>query len=232
VTVKLDFGAMRSVDEEELLQGANLAAIGSAATGWEIIQFGAAELVAAATYRLSHLLRGQLGSDPEMLALRDAGSRFVLLNAAVVQPVLAADQGGLSLRWKATPRKLISTANTRLLTHEGKRLGLRPRAPCQLRLGREGGDLVFTWIRRTRVDGDSWEAAEVPLSEQSEAYAVEVLDGAVVRRAATVTEPVYRYTSTDQSADFPAGPADFAIRISQLSAAYGRGAPLLRTIHV
>ena len=36
----------------------------------------------------------------------------------------------------------------------------------------------LSWIRRTRRDGDGW-GAEVPLGEDSETYALDVIDGAL-----------------------------------------------------
>jgi hypothetical protein len=33
------------------------------------------------------------------------------------------------------------------------------------------------WIRRTRIDGDSWDLLEVPLGEEGERYEVAILDG-------------------------------------------------------
>ena len=64
----MKYGALASVSESEVLAGANIAAIGDEAAGYEIIQFAAAELIAENTYRVKTLLRGQAGSGPEMLA--------------------------------------------------------------------------------------------------------------------------------------------------------------------
>ncbi len=60
--VQLDFGALSSVARLELLAGANIAAVGTAETGYEILQFETATLIAVNTYRLRGLLRAQAGS--------------------------------------------------------------------------------------------------------------------------------------------------------------------------
>ena len=232
ITVKLVRGALSSVTEDEVLQGSNLAAVGTTGGGWEILQFANAELIAARTYRLSMLLRGQSGSEPEMLPLRATGERFVLLNAAAVQPGLALAKAGLLTRWRIGPAQYDIGRSYVTIEHQGKLLGLRPFAPCQLRAFRDGGDVVFTWVRRTRVDGDSWDVTEVPLGESSESYTVDVLDGSDIKRALTVTAPEYRYPAAVIAADFGADPGTFSLRIAQLSATYGRGANLQRTIHV
>src|SRR5690606_37944254 len=104
--------------------------------------------------------------------------------------------------------------------------------PCQVVARRDGGDVVFTWIRRTRKDGDSWELAEVPLGEDAEIYDLDVMDGDDVRRTATVSVPVYRYLAADIATDFGTLPETLTVRIAQISAIYGRGANLTRTLHV
>ncbi|HRX34912.1 MAG TPA: glycoside hydrolase/phage tail family protein [Aestuariivirga sp.] len=231
-TVKLDAGALSSISDEELLGGANAAAVGSDATGWEILQFANAELVAGRTYRISRLLRGQSASEPEMLPIRVAGERFVLLNKAVVQPVLSLAASGLPTSWKIGPAQYDVGRQYVSVAHQGKLLGLRPLSPCSLRASRDGGDVIFSWLRRTRIDGDSWDVAEVPLGEETESYVASVMNGAAIMRSTSVTAQQYRYPAADIAGDFGMDPGEFTIRIAQLSAAYGPGAVLERTIHV
>ena len=96
------------------------------------------------------------------------------------------------------------------------------------RTARAPGDLTIRWIRRSRaLAADSWEAAEVPLAEDSEAYAVEILDGVAVKRTLTANTTSALYTAAQQVADWGVslGPgSSLAIRIYQLSALTGRGA--------
>ncbi len=144
--VRLGRGALFSVDDEELLAGANVAAVGSSATGWEIIQFGAAELIGVRTFRLSRLLRGQSGSEPEMRQERLPGERFVLLNTAVVQPRLSLQNAGLLNHWKIGPQQYdIGSPSYVSVSLRGAMLGLRPWAPCHLRATRQGPDVTFSW---------------------------------------------------------------------------------------
>lgn len=231
VTVLLASGALASVSQAEILRGRNIAAIGDAANGWEIVQFAGAELIASQTYRLSQLLRGQSGSEPEMLASRPAGSRFVLLNGAVVQPVLSLADAALPLTWKVGPAQYDINRKYVEIAHTGRLLGLRPWTPSHPRLDADGGDLVISWLRRTRIDGDSWDLAEVPLGEEAESYVIDILDGAAVKRSAAVAVPHYRYAAADIAADFGGVPASLTLRIAQISASYGRGANLLRTLN-
>jgi hypothetical protein len=217
------------------LNGGNIAAIGDAASGFELVQFAQAGLVGERTYEISSLLRGQLGSSPEMLVERAAGSAFVLLDKSAVQlPMTAADLG-LEIAWRSGPSSLSpgdDAYREDVIVNRG--LSLRPLPPCRLRARRlDNGDLAISWIRQTRIDGDSWELAEVPLGEDTEAYRLEFMAAGALKRALTVTEPVYRYALADRLADFEGqDPSSFTIRISQLSATYGVGTSTEVTLNV
>ena len=99
---------------------------------------------------------------------------------------------------------------------------------------RSPGDLTIRWTRRSRgLVADSWETADVPLSEDSEAYAVEILDGVTIKRTLTASTTSALYTAAQQTADWgaPLGAgATLAIRIVQLSQTYGRGAAQTTTL--
>ncbi|MFZ1726334.1 MAG: hypothetical protein WAU13_06725, partial [Albidovulum sp.] len=90
------------------------------------------------------------------------------------------------------------------------------------------GDLTIRWTRRSRaLSADSWGAVEVPLTEETEAYAVEILDGAAIKGVLSATTTSAIYTAAQQTADWgaPLAPGDtLTIRIFQLSALIGRGA--------
>ncbi|WP_425495619.1 hypothetical protein, partial [Paracoccus limosus] len=102
------------------------------------------------------------------------------------------------------------------------------------RVPRTPGDLTIRWTRRSRaLAADSWGGLEVPLAEELEAYEVEILDSAVVKRSLTTATTSAVYTAAAQTADWGAllGPGDtLDIRIYQLSALVGRGAPKTVTL--
>ncbi len=51
--------------------------------------------------------------------------------------------------------------------------GLRPYPwRTRARAFSPNGDVEVTWIRRTRIDGDSWSAADVPLGEDSLLFSI------------------------------------------------------------
>ncbi len=232
VVVRLVNGSLSSVSVDEMLQGANAATIGNSADGWEILQFQFAELIGVRTYRLTNLLRGQSGSDPELLLLRPSGCRFALLNTAIVQPRLSLAEAGLINTWRIGPANYDLNRAHLEITHANKSLGLRPLSPCHLRAKRDSGNVSFTWIRRTRVDGDSWDFNEVPLAEDGEAYSVEIHEGGLLKRSKLTFTPSCVYGAAEIAADFGSDPGAFSLRISQMSNVFGPGFPLERTIHV
>ena len=71
-------------------------------------------------------------------------------------------------------------------------------------------------MRRSRLDGDSWLPAEVPLDEAVEAYRLEILDGAVVRRAVEVGEPRFVYPQALELFDFSGLQASIKVRVRQV----------------
>ncbi|MCE8470084.1 host specificity protein, partial [Rhodovulum sulfidophilum] len=223
--VKLASGTLSSVREADLLAGANLAAIGTGdAAGWELFQFAEAKLVEAGTYDLRMRLRGQAGTEADMPELWPVGSTVVLIDARLSQIALPASARGLERHYRFGPGTRAfddpSYSHARL-AFDG--IGLRPYAPCHLRSRKgPGGDLTLSWIRRTRIDGDSWASVEVPLGEAREVYALRVMNAAGDElRAETVTAPVWTYTTAMQMADGAVAP--FAVEVAQLSDQFGPG---------
>jgi hypothetical protein len=57
-------------------------------------------------------------------------------------------------------------------------IGLRPFAPVHPRRRETETGPVLSWIRRSRLGGDNWSAAEIPLAEADERYRVAIFDAA------------------------------------------------------
>ena len=106
LVVDLLTGPLESVTDLTLFGGANALAIESAPGVWEIVQAGAAELLAPGRYRLTRLLRGQRGTEGAMGDPAPAGRAG---GGAGRQPRVAADRRGRSrhpveLARRARPR--------------------------------------------------------------------------------------------------------------------------------
>lgn len=222
--VKLTTGALSSVDDLALLSGANLAAIGDGTPGgWELFQFRDATLIDEDTWLLSHCLRGQLGTDALMPETWPVGSYFVLFDGAAQQINLASSARRMARHYRIGPaRRGINDPSYVHEVHAFDGNGLRPLSPVHLRGVWSGGDLALSWIRRTRIDGDSWDLADVPLGEAREEYLLRVTEGTVVKREATLSTPGFTYDAAMQAAD-GVGPG-FAVDVAQVSDVYGPGA--------
>ena len=93
--------------------------------------------------------------------------------------------------------------------------------------------MTLTWVRRTRFAGDSWDPDPVPLNEETEAYDLEVTDGAghVLRTVPGLVAPTWFYPTALQTADFGAPQPSYTINLYQLSALYGRGQVATATVY-
>ena len=101
-------------------------------------------------------------------------------------------------------------------------VGLRPYPPAHLAVGRlASGDISLGWVRRTRIDGDSWQGADVALGEATELYHLRVRAGGAVVREFWPREPRVTYAAADQAADGVVGPLVF--EVAQVSDRFGPG---------
>jgi hypothetical protein len=221
--VKLVRGTLSSVTQEEVLNGANVAAIGDgSASNWEVFQFANAALVGPRTYEVSLRLRGQAGTDG-LNASWPIGSRFVLINEALRQIDIAQSARGLARHYRIGPsQRSYDDPSYKHIVEAFDGIGLRPYAPTHVRARQQAsGDTHVTWVRRTRLDGDSWQSTEVPLGESSEIYIVQVVQGGSVLREEIVTTPSWTYAASQKTADGLSGL--YTLQIAQMSDSFGAG---------
>ncbi|WP_428925546.1 baseplate multidomain protein megatron [Marinibacterium sp. SX1] len=225
--VRLYSGTLETRPEAALFTGANLMAIGAgsaAGTGndWELFQFREAELIGPDTYLLTGRLRGQLGTDGIMPDVWPAGSRVVLLDGVPGQIDLAAAARRIARHYRIGPaRRGYDDPSYTHVVAAFDGVGLRPYAPCHLAAVPTADGLELSWVRRTRIDGDSWELDDVPLGEDSETYRIRIRAGQTILREATADRQGWSYAAGDLSADLAAG-AD-AWEVAQISQRYGPG---------
>uniref|UniRef100_UPI0035652C07 phage tail protein n=1 Tax=Puniceibacterium confluentis TaxID=1958944 RepID=UPI0035652C07 len=221
--VKIDFGALESISDAALLAGGNLMAIGDGSSeNWELFQFRDAEMIGPQTWLLSHRLRGQLGSDGIMPDVWPEGAQVVLLDGVPQQIALAPANRRLARHYRIGPAQRAFDDPSyveEVRAFDG--IGMRPYSPVHLTVTPSSGSLQVSWVRRTRIDGDSWDLDEVPLGEESERYLVRILQNDTVIREAQTTSPAWIYSAAMRSADAVAG--DFRIAVAQVSARFGPG---------
>lgn len=218
--VLLTFGELQSVTEIAVLNGANAFVLGD-----EVIQFQNATLIGENKYLLSRLLRGRLGTDWAM-AGHVAGERFVLLTNAVARELIASSSWGIAKKFKpVTIGSTLGATTAQDFTYNAR--ALKPYSPCHVAGSRDASsNLTINWKRRTRIGGDWRDAVDIPLSEESERYEVEIFQGVTLKRTITgLTSPSASYTAAQQVTDFGSAQSSVSVKVYQLSAAIGRGYP-------
>lgn len=224
---------LQSIEDIELFNGGNIAAIENQAGDWEVIQFKNAALISTDTYKLTYFLRGQGGSENAMQDPVPAGANFIILNNAITPIQFSEHEKTLPHNYLLGPTTYTFDHPSYVQkTYTNKNIALRPLSPVHIKANAELNGTRINWIRRTRINADAWEQVEVPLGEETERYEVEIYDGATLKRTITTTTPNLLYTNDDMTADWGGSPTSFDVQIYQLSAAYGRGAEGKATLYV
>ncbi|MBN8531518.1 MAG: glycoside hydrolase TIM-barrel-like domain-containing protein [Alphaproteobacteria bacterium] len=225
VTVVMLSGGLESMSELRVLNGGNIALLGE-----EIIQFRNALLAAPGKYVISGLLRGRQGTEWAMGA-HAAGERFVLLDGRIAREDVPYALIGLSRDYKpVSVGATLGATSAQGFAYQAR--CLKPLSPVHVTGARDGsGNLTITWVRRTRVGGEWRDFVDVPLSEEREAYEVEILDGTTVVRTITGLDvPAAEYLASQQTADFGSAQSAVAVKVYQLSMLAGRGIGTEKTV--
>ncbi|MGA0531895.1 baseplate multidomain protein megatron [Hansschlegelia sp. KR7-227] len=224
---------LESRSDAAVLKGANMVAVRGPSGGWEVLQFATAELVGAGVWRLTRLLRGQFGTEDAIGDPTPAGASFALIDARTPVSTVAATERGLELPWRAGPATRPRNHATYVATTAriGAR-GLMPLSPVHVSARRDpgSGDVTISWIRRTRIGGDDFDARDARLGEDVEAYEVDILVGSVVARTIEASSPAAVYAHGEQMADFGAAPDALDVAVRQLSATVGAGVSARATL--
>jgi len=210
-----DSADLQTVTEAAVLAGANLAAVGD-----EIIQFAEARALGGKRFELRTLLRGRRGSE-QAARTHVAGERFVLLDDRLLTLDLPLEVIGMPLVIKAAgPGDNAAMQSARRIVPRGA--ALRPLSPAALRVSPQpDGDVLFTWLRRSR-SGFAWnDGIDVPLAEDTERYRLEIRCGHRVLRAAEPLTGQWRYAASDLAADH--GIEGLVVAVAQVSAEVGCG---------
>lgn len=217
VVVGLGGGELASATELAVLNGSNVAMIGS-----EMIQYKNAVLTAPSTYVLTGFLRGRRGTEFN-IAGHVLGEQFVSL------PELDVDAPFNELaqirEYKAVTfgTSLDSAAPVSFINYGAK---LRPYSPADLGGGVDSaGNMTINWARRTRVGGAWADFTDVTLSEPSEAYVLQIWDAHFqnVARIVNLIAPTFVYTAAMQVTDFGATQQTVSVSVGQVGT-YNLGA--------
>ncbi|RCS23278.1 host specificity protein [Phyllobacterium salinisoli] len=225
VDVLLYSGELQSRSKAQLFNGANTALVQAPNGSWEVFQFLDAVEIAQNQWRLTCLLRGQLGTEEEASVPKATGTPFILLDEAVVPAGLQASEIGLALNWRiGTAGRDFSDIYFDTVEAVGGLRALQPLSPVHLAARQwANGDITASWIRRGRIDADSWFGAEIPLGEEQEIYQVEIRrEGSLLRRV-EAREPRWTYALVDRIADLGQPAEPFELAVAMVSARTGAG---------
>jgi hypothetical protein len=219
--VRLTKGQLASLSEERVLGGENSLAVKNVNGVYEVVQFQHAELIAPLTYRLSMLLRGQAGSEANMAAIA-ADAPVIFLDKYLTPLNEGVENYNRPVTYRLVPfGHDAGDVSVATFDHTASSVALKPFAPQHLKAERKALGIEISFIRRTRLEGDSWEVVEVPLGEASESYVLEVLNGLSVVRTLNLTTETTLYT--DEITDFGVAQTSLTLRVRQQSATVGDG---------
>lgn len=211
-------GTLSSTTEAGLQNGVNLIALGSAAAGWELLQFQTATLVATDTYDLTGLLRGRFGTEWAMAT--HAASEILVVWASTIAVPGSLAEVGLSRKYKGvTNGTAVADATAQDFTNTG--VALKAWAPVLLGHGVNGsGDVILTCVPRRRGSGGWPDGVDLPATDPAN-WQWEIATDAgftnVVRAiGTTVTEATY--TAAMQTTDLGSPGTPFYWRVAQFSA--------------
>ncbi|WP_454915819.1 baseplate multidomain protein megatron [Xanthobacter sediminis] len=229
--VKVESAQLASASQAQVLEGANALALFAEGRAPEIIQFTEAELVDAGTYRLSGLMRGRAGTEAAGDAPWPEGTQTLRLDGTLVTVASGLSALGRTVVYRVGPASGdYGGTDVTEVTSTVTGSALKPLSPVHLKARRTASGIVISFTRRTRLDGDGWDMVEVPLGEASEAYRVEILSGAAVARTYETASPGVTYPAAAELADFGVAQTQLTVRVRQLSATVGAGAPAERTL--
>jgi hypothetical protein len=199
-------GSIDGVTENQMRDGANIAALTDSVGGFELVQFSKTELVGANQYRVSNLLRDRLSRD-DRLGINGA-AQFAMLGAkgTIAVPMDRSEvDKGVYFRI-VSGGQAVEAAAAQFVNFRGR--SMRPRAPTYLRVTRDTlGNITIKFNRRALRNYKWLDGSDIPLDQSIERYLVSIYQsqnatGIAPVRAVEISATEFVYTATMQNADF------------------------------
>lgn len=218
--------ALESCTDAVLAEYGNMFIIGD-----EVMQFRDAIQNADGTWTISNLLRGRRGTE-WACDTHGPGETFAFLDANTVDiEQESLDMKDKDLWFKAVGvGKSVEGTLSKMITYEPR--DLMPYAPVQLSAAWSTADIVISFERRTRYNGNMMDGTgAVPLNEVNEAYEADIyaVDGVTILRTISinngptpVTNPSITYTAVEIATDWASLPSTIDIDLYQIGIV-GRG---------
>lgn len=230
ITIDWISGEPESITRDQMLLGMNYAAYGVDGR-WEIVRFQNAILQADGSYKHSGFVRGDRGTE-WTTGLHQPNDLFILLDDPdnLFISMAVGTIGAPGLYRAVTSGSDLDDASDVAFTYQG--VNLRPLSPVYAKGARDGsGNFSGTFTRRSRLSSSWWtNGVQAPVGETTEAYEIDVISGATVKRTIAASSAAWAYSTADQTTDFGAPQSSITFRIYQLSGTVGRGYPLEVTL--
>lgn len=204
---------------------ANMCVIG-APSRWEVIQYRDIQFIAGNQYDISFIARGRRGTEQNTSRHR-AGDKFILISRPPVRlSSMPLDKVGTTVRVRALGTGMDPVAAQAVsVAYEGA--FEKAFAPTGHNAIIDGGDLVLSWIRRTRYRTTVEDLSDTtPLEGGYQEYELEIIDdGEVLRTVTGLLVPTYRYLQANILTDLGATASltQITFRVYQLDQKIGRG---------
>lgn len=228
LSVSMLNGELFDATEIAVLNGGNHFAYGAPGR-WEIIGVQKCTLISADNYKLSDMLRGRKGTEWAM-SLHAIGDKVVALSETDVTTIgMSSSAIGLERTYRAVTLDMeVEGAADQLFTYQGVNLECLSPVYFYGYVVDATSDWSFSWIRRSRTDGEWRDLVDVGLGETTEAYELDIFTDntyTTVKRTITATTQTCLYTSAQQVADFGSNQATVYAKVYQMSSIVGRGYP-------
>lgn len=218
--LEIEGAAPESRSAARVLAGEGLLAV-AVGDDWELLQYRRAELLGGGRWRLSGLLRGQLGT--EARATGAPAGALVVVPETCVRVAVRADERGLPRLWRAAPDGAPPGPNAATVNAAWRGRQATPWSPAHLRALTTSAGLAVSWIPRVRIGGDSWDG-EPDGVDGPERFAVRVLAGEVEVRRFETTARQTLYPAAELSAD-RAIYGGLTLAVAQYGPGFGWGDP-------
>ena len=214
---------LESISWAEFFNGRNLIVIGD-----EVIIFKNATRVEKGVYTIDTLLRGRRGTGiSARTKAKTYSTEFAFIQPGIIKDVADTPNfRDVDLPYKAvTSGSFLSDTYEKRFTRTGERV--KPLPPVHVTGYFDGAsnDMTISWVRQDRVHQDWVSGADIPNSEATESYEVDIVDDSntVVRTFTVSNSTEVTYTQSQRQADNLADGELFTAKVYQMSATIGRG---------
>jgi hypothetical protein len=226
-SLSITSGMMESLSYEDYLLGYNALVVGAPGR-WEYVWFRDVAM-SGSEITFTNLARGRRGTEVNV-GTHEIGDQVYLVAATgedfvpplSEQNVANADEGEV---YEYQAFGVPSLVRPVFVEYTLAGYSQYPWAPTGVTATLGGSDEVdLAWLRRDRFATNDWLTEDIPLSEASEEYELDIMDGSTVVRTVTgLTTPDYSYSAADQATDgFTPPLTSIKVRVFQVGV-LGRG---------